>query len=308
MSELTLVGMRVVQEVAARGSFTAAAEALGYTQSAVSRQIAAMEEAAGTSLFERLPRGVRPTSAGTVMLRHAGAVLARVDAATLELGGLRDRLEGRLAVGAFPSALGVLIPRAFARLRRAHPAVVTTLREGTTPEHLRRLRGGRMEVVVIAMDPDTPPLLEDLRADLLFEGRLLVAVPADHRLARRGIVNVDELEHEPWIVGDAGGGDPLLGVWPGSPGAPTIAYAIRDWPARLGLVAAGLGLAVVPSVAAATMPPGVHLIGVNDPRPVRRSVLAVTRRERSPSATALITALREEGALIVEATLRAMSA
>jgi DNA-binding transcriptional LysR family regulator len=116
------------------------------------------------------------------------------------------------------------------------------------------------------------------------------------------------LEHEPWIVGDAGGGDPLLGVWPGSPGAPTIAYAIRDWPARLGLVAAGLGLAVVPSVAAATMPPGVHLIGVNDPRPVRRSVLAVTRRERSPSATALITALREEGALIVEVTLRAMSA
>lgn len=308
MSELTLVGMRVVQEVAARGSFTAAAEALGYTQSAVSRQIAAMEEAAGTSLFERLPRGVRPTAAGTVMLRHAGAVLARVDAATLELGGLRDRLEGRLAVGAFPSALGVLIPRAFARLRRVHPAVVTTLREGTTPEHLRRLRAGRMEVVVIAMDPDTPPPLEDLRADLLFEGRLLVAVPADHRLARRGMVNVDELEHEPWIVGDAGGGDPLLGVWPGAPGAPTIAYAIRDWPARLGLVAAGLGLAVVPSVAAATMPPGVHLIGVNDPRPVRRSVLAVTRRERSPSAAALITALHEEGALILEATLRAMSA
>jgi DNA-binding transcriptional LysR family regulator len=165
-----------------------------------------------------------------------------------------------------------------------------------------------MEVVVIAMDPDTPPPLEDLRADLLFDGRLLVAVPADHRLARRGVVNVDELEHEPWIVGDAGGGDPLLGVWPGASGAPTIAYAIRDWPARLGLVAAGLGLAVVPSVAAAAMPPKVHLIGVNDPRPVWRSVLAVTRRERSPSAAALITALHEEGALIVEATLRAMSA
>lgn len=302
MTDLTLVGLRVVQEVGARGSFTAAAEALGYTQSAVSRQVAAMERATGAVLFERRPRGVRPTAAGTVLLRHAGSLLDRVEAVSLELGGLHDRLEGRLAVGAFPSALGVLVPRALARLRRAHPGVVVNLREGTTPTHLRRLRAGRIELAVIALDPDGIGALDDLRTDVLLQGRLLVAVPATHRLASRGTVDAGELEDEPWIVGDAGGGDPLLGAWPGTPGKPEVAYAVRDWPARLGLVAAELGLAVVPSVAAATMPPGVKLVGVDDPHPVRRSVLAVTRPDRSPGAVALVQALREEGALIAEAT------
>src|SRR4051812_27389275 len=85
MTELTLLGLRVIQEVAARGSFTAPADALGYPQSAVSRQVAAMEQAAGAPLFERLPRGVRPTGAGHVLLRHAAGLLERVDATTLEL-------------------------------------------------------------------------------------------------------------------------------------------------------------------------------------------------------------------------------
>jgi DNA-binding transcriptional LysR family regulator len=306
MTELTLIGLRVVQEVSARGSFTAAADALGYTQSAVSRQVAAMEEAAGAPLFVRLPRGVRPTGAGVVLLRHATALLDRVDAATLELGGLRDRLEGRLAVGAFPSALGVLVPRALARLRRAHPAVVTSLREGATPTHLRRLRAGRLELAVIALGPDLTYPLEDLRVDVLLEGGLLVAVPAAHRLAQRGTVEVGELEDEPWIVGDGGGGDPQFGAWPSAPGTPRIAYAVRDWAARLGLVAAGLGLAVVPTVAAGTMPPGVQVVAVNDPHPVRRSVVAVTQPERSPGAAALVQALREEGAVIAEAARQAV--
>ena len=297
MSELTLVGLRVVQEVAARGSFTAAADALGYTQSAVSRQVAAMEEAAGAPLFDRLARGVRPTEAGAVLLRHADAVLAGVDAAALELGGLRDRLGGKLALGAFPSALAVLVPRAIARLRREHPAVVVTVREGTTPTQLRRLRAGRLEVAVVAVDPDEPQPIDGLRGDVLVEGRLMVAVPAEHRLARRGAAAVADLEDEPWIAGDAGGGDPLFGAWPGLE-APRIAHAVRDWQARMGLVAAGLGLAVVPTTAAEAMPPGVRLLAVDDAEAVRRQAVAVTREDRAPGAAALVEALREEGALL----------
>ena len=303
MSELTLVGLRVVQEVAARGSFTAAADALGYTQSAVSRQVAAMERAAGAALFERLARGVRPTGAGNVLLGHAAVLLEGVDAATLELGGLRDRLEGRLAVGAYPSMLAALVPRALARLLRAHPAVVVTLREGSTPTHLRRLRAGRLELAVVAFDTHAPPALDDLRVEWLFEGRLLVAVPAAHRLAQRGMVDVAELEDEPWIVGDA---DPLLDVWPRSPARRRVAYSVRDWPARLGLVAAGLGITPVPTVAAGTIPPGVRLVAIDEPQPVLRSVVAVTRHERSPSALALVRALREEAAPIVEIARRAL--
>lgn len=304
MTELTLLGLRIMQEVAARGSFTAAADALGYTQSAVSRQVAAMEQAAGAPLFERRPRGVRPTGAGTVLLGHAGRVLDRVEAAVLELDGLQDRLEGRLAMGAFPTALGVLVPRGLARLRRAHPAVVVTLREGTTPSHLRRLRAGRLELAVIAVGPDMSYPLEDLRSDVLFEGGLLVAVAAAHRLAQRGTVEVGELEGESWIVGDADGGGPQFGVWPGMPGTPRIAHALRDWPARLGLVAAGAGLAVVPEGAAAMMPPGVRLVAIDDPDPPRRTALAVTRPDRSPGAAALVHALREEGALIPDEARR----
>jgi DNA-binding transcriptional LysR family regulator len=303
MSELTLVGLRVVQEVAARGSFTAAAEALGYTQSAVSRQVAAMEQAAGAPLFERLARGVRPTGAGTVLLRHAGVLLEGVDAATLEIGGLRDRLEGRLAVGAYPSALAALVPRALARLLRAHPAVIVTLREGPTPTHLRRLRAGRLELAVVALDRYAPPALEDLRVERLLEGRLLVAVPAAHRLAQHGTVDVAELEDEQWIVGDA---DPLLDVWPRPPATRRVAYAVRDWPARLGFVAAGLGITPVPAVAAGTIPPGIRLIAVDEPEPVLRSIVAVTRAERSPSALALVRALREEAAPIAETAREAL--
>jgi len=297
VSELTLVGLRVVQEVAARGSFTAAADTLGYTQSAVSRQVAAMEEAAGSPLFERLARGVRPTVAGTTLLRHAAGVLNGVDAAMLELGGLRDRLEGRLSLGAFPSALGVLVPRALAALRRRHPAVVTTVREGSTPTHLRRLRAGRLELAVIAVGDGLPSYaLDDLRTDVVLEGELLVAVPSAHRLARLGTVEVDDLREAPWIVGETGEGGPQFGAWPGTHGR--IAYSVRDWPARLGLVAAGLGLAVVPSMAAETMPPGVSLVAVDDPRAERRSALVVTRPDRSSSAVALVRALREEGAAL----------
>jgi DNA-binding transcriptional LysR family regulator len=298
MAELTLAGLRVVREVAARGSFTAAADALGYTQSAVSRQVAAMEDVAGAPLFERLARGVRLTRAGVVLLRHAGSLLDRADAALLELGGLRYRLEGRVAIGAFPSALGVLVPRALANLRRRHPAVVTTLREGSTPTHLRRLRAGHLEAAVIAVGADLPPYrLDDLRIDLLIEGGLLVAVPETHRLARRGTVDVTELENETWIVGDGGDG-PQFGVWPGLPDTSRIAYTVRDWTARLGLVAAGLGMAVIPTLAADTVPSGVRLVAVDDPRPVHRSAAVVTRPGRSPTVDALVNALREEGSAI----------
>jgi DNA-binding transcriptional LysR family regulator len=297
MSELTITGLRVVREVAARGSFSAAADALGYTQSAVSRQVAAMEAAAGVPLFERRPRGAEPTRAGRALLGHGAAVLEHVEAARLELAGMRDRLEGRLTVGAFPTALSVLVPRALARLREAHPALVVLLREGGTPAHLRRLRAGRLEVATVATGDGLEPYdLSGLRAERVIEGGLMVAVGSGHHLAGRDTVDVAELEHEAWIV--AGGEPPQFDVWPAAPGKPRVAHAVRDWPGRLGLVAAGLGIAVVPEIVAGAMPPGVRLIAVDEANPVRRAVLAVTRPERSPGAAALVEALRAEGAAL----------
>src|SRR5690242_13870257 len=112
MAEITLIGLRVVRAVAAGGSFTAAAEALGYTQSAVSRQIAVTEAAAGSVLFTRQARGVTPTPAGEVLVERAANVLAEIEMAEQTLAGLRDRLAGRLSLGVFPTAAAVLAPRA----------------------------------------------------------------------------------------------------------------------------------------------------------------------------------------------------
>src|ERR1700760_2278473 len=118
--DVTLIGLRVLREVAERGTFTAAGQALGYTQSAVSRQVAALEQVTGVRLFDRYPGGVRLTSPGRALLRHAVTALDAVEAADRELrGGAQDTAPVRL--GFFPAAGAVLVARALATLRGQHP-------------------------------------------------------------------------------------------------------------------------------------------------------------------------------------------
>lgn len=294
MPELTVTGMRVVHEVGARGSFTAAARALRYTQSAVSRQVSLAEQAVGAELFERLPRGVRPTARGALLIRHIGSILDRIDTAMLELDGLSDALSERLTLGAFPTALAVLVPRALARIRAEQPGISVNINEGGSTAQLRRLRAGRIHVAVIAIGGGLEYDLDDLEIDLLLHGSPHVIVSAVHRFAERTWVNVAELSDETWIVGESDRSGPQFGPWPTLDQEMTIAHSIRDWTARLGLVAAGLGVAVIPSLLTEALPPGVHAIRVEDPRPFRREVLAATRPDRSPSTQAVIDALHEE--------------
>lgn len=295
MAEVTLTGLRVIREVAATGSFTAAAASLGYTQSAVSRQVAMMEAAAGTTLFERHARGVRPSPAGALLARHATTALAVVDTAEQELAGLRDRLAGRLTIGAFPAAAAVLVPRALAVLRTRHPGLAVTLEEGATPALLARLRGGRTEVVVIGVGDGLPGYdLAGLRQDVLTEDDLRVAVPAGHRLAGRR-ADVGDLRDETWIVGRGGRGEPQFGAWP-TLEEPRVGHAVHSWTTRLGMVAAGLGVALLPGVAAASVPAGVAVVSVEDPAWRGRSAVVVTRHDRSAGAAAVVDALREQAA------------
>jgi DNA-binding transcriptional LysR family regulator len=300
MPELTMTGMRVLSEVGARGSFTAAAGALGYTQSAVSRHVSLAEQAVGARLFERGSRGVRPTQRGELLLRRIKAILARVDAAMLEQDELGEPLSERLTVGAFPTALAALVPRALARIIAEHPALEVRIREGGTDAQLRRLRAGRIDVGVIAAGAGLEYDLEDLKVDQLMRGQAHLIVSAEHRFAERGWVNVADLEDERWIVGDANRGGPQFGAWPTLTGEPNIVYTLRDWPARLGLVAAGLGVAVIPSLLLPTLPPHVRALRVEDPHPFRREVLAVTRPDRTLSTQTVIAAMREEAARLID--------
>lgn len=292
-----LTGLRVLREVAERGTFTAAAATLGYTQSAVSRQVAALERTAGATLFERRSDGVRLTSAGLALLTHAVVALDEVDAAERELQGLASE-GGVVRLGMFISAGAVVVPRALAALRRARPDVDVTTREGTTPALVRALRARTLDVAIVSSRPPyRPPDDEAPRLDLevLAETTLVLAVPAGGALAGREAVGVDELAEATWIASPSGGSDPLLGVWPGLAGRPRVSHTARDWLTKLHLVAAGCGVTTVPASLSDAVPAGVRLIAVQGGPPERRrTVLARLPGPRPPSVAELARALHQE--------------
>jgi DNA-binding transcriptional LysR family regulator len=298
-TDVSLVALRVLREVAERGTFTSAAAALGYTQSAVSRQIAGLERAAGTPLLERRRDGVRLTAAGQVVLRRAVVVLDEIDATARELTGLPADA-GTVRLGWFTSAGAVLVPRAIAALRRSHPAVTVITREGSTPSLVRALRAGTVDLALLASAPPfRPPDAESppLRLQTLAERTLHLAVPATHPLARGDAVDIGDLAGQPWIAGASGRDELLMGVWPGLAGRPRIAHTARDWLAKLHLVAAGAGLTTVPAALSSLVPPGVRVLPVRGgPQERRRVVLASLPRKLPQAAAHLAAALREAAA------------
>jgi DNA-binding transcriptional LysR family regulator len=250
----------------------------------------------GTPLFERHARGTRPTPAGEALARHAGRVLDEIAAATQELAGMRDRLAGRLVVGGFPTAAAALLPRAIARLTAAHPGLKVQLIEASTPAQLAAMRRGRMEVAIVATGDGLPEYdLEGLRLTALRNARGAgVAVAESHPFAVRERIEPDELADQGWIVGPRPSDAPEFGTWPGI-AEPRITFTARDWPTRLGLVAAGLGIALVPGIAAQAVPRGVRWIPIHDDTGgLRRTVWAATNEHPSAAATAMVRALEAE--------------
>ncbi|MEU6142793.1 LysR family transcriptional regulator [Streptomyces sp. NPDC047081] len=276
-TDVSLTALRVFRAVAEQSTFTAAAASLGYTQSAVSRQIAAIERAAGTELLERRRDGARLTPAGHIVLRRAKSVLDEIDAAARELSG-RPGQAGTVRLGWFPSAGAVLLPRALARLRETDPALRVVTREGSTPALVRALRAGSLDLALLASAPPfRPPDAESppLALRTLGERALCLALPAAHPLARGEFVDVADLRGQRWIAGSTSGEDRLMGVWPGLDERPEIAHTARDWLAKLHLVAAGLGLTTVPATLAPAAPAGVRILPVRGgPQEQRRLLLA----------------------------------
>ncbi|MFI6503847.1 LysR family transcriptional regulator [Nonomuraea typhae] len=288
-TDVSLTALRVFRAVAEQGTFTAAAASLGYTQSAVSRQISSIERAAGAELLERRRDGVRLTVAGRLVMRRATSVLDEIDAAARELSGLPSP-GGVVRLGWLPSSGTTVVPRALATLRRSDPGVHVVSREGTTPVLARALRAGSLDLALLASAPpfrapddESPPLV----LQTLTERALRLAVPATHPLARGDFVDVADLRGQRWIAGPSSGEDRLMGVWPGLDERPEIAHTARDWLAKLHLVAAGCGLTTVSPAMAAAAPPGVRVMPVRGgPQELRRLLLA-RLPEPPPSAAAL---------------------
>ncbi|MFB7124240.1 MULTISPECIES: LysR family transcriptional regulator [Streptomycetaceae] len=287
----------VFRTVAHLGSFTAAGERLGFTQSAISRQIATLEAELGTPLFDRLARGVRLTEHGRALLPHAEAMLERLDTTRRDLVALTELTAGRLRVGAFDSANAALVPGALAAFRAAHPDVAISLTEGLAAHLLDLLAEGAIDLALVASYTEPADTGEQFDFRPLMDDPVLVALPRGHRLARRRRLRLAELADEPWIAARRHAESTLLAACVRSGFQPRIEYTVAAWTAKLGLVAAGLGITLIPSLAARVTRPGIALIPLHpDDTPVRQ-VYTVTRRgRRVPPAAEAFAALLREGA------------
>ncbi|MFC6020096.1 LysR family transcriptional regulator [Plantactinospora solaniradicis] len=287
--------LKVFQTVARYRSITAAARQLRFTQSAVSRQIAALEAEVGVRVFDRLPRGVALTEEGRILLPHAEAVLDRLTAAQRDLDALRGLGNGRLRVGAFPTAVAALVPRALASFRATYPQVALSLVEGMTPTLLDRLVTGDADVAVVSSSPTGP--IDSGRFNLhhLLDERLLVAVARRHKLADRGTVRLADLADDPFVVGSATAEETLLRASLPTGFHPKIDIVAAEWIGKLGCVAAGLGVALVPALAVRGTPADIALLRLHRDDESVRQVFAATvaGRARPPAITRFLAHLDE---------------
>jgi len=295
MAELNPSGLRVLLVVAERGSFTAAAGALGYTQSAVSRQVAALEAAAGQLMFERHRGGVRLTAAGSRLLPRARHIVAELEAALVDA---RATPSGRVRLGTFPIAAASFIPETLVLLRAEHPELIVTLREATAPALVRSVRAGTLDLALVAQSPPYRPLDAEspaLDVSTIVERDLVVAVGPGHPLARRRAVEVEELAGQVWVANAGESGDSLLGVWPGLAERADVRYVVRDWLAKLRLVAAGLAVTTVSPSLVAQLPDGVRTVSVRgEPRETRRLSLIRLPGPIPPEIAAVAEAVRSQ--------------
>ncbi|GAA4356145.1 LysR family transcriptional regulator [Angustibacter luteus] len=295
---LDVNALRVVRAIGDEGGFTAAANALGYSQPAVSQLVRRLERRLGTALVERHGRTVRLTEAGLVLARHAVTVQGALDTADEEIAAITGLRAGRVRVMAFPSSSASVVPRALADLRARHPGLSVTFSEGEPPQSLAALRSGECDVAVAFTYPGTSAGrdVDDLSGLLtvpLLDDELHVVLPADHPLADGERIGLPQLRDEPWIAGCPRCRGHLLSLADRAGFTPRVEFETDDYVAVLGLVSEGLGVALVPGLVLRTT---THQAVVTRPlHPTsRRSVLAVTTQDlrRVPAVHALIESLQ----------------
>ena len=285
--------LRVFREVVRRGSLSAAAEALSFTQPAVSRQIAALEREAGAQLLERTPRGIRLTEAGRVLLGHAEAILDRMAIARSQVESVASLTGGRLRIGSFQTANATIVPRAIAAFARAHPDVELSLAEAITPAAVARLRAGEIDVAVVAQLPDLDTA--DLEIVDLVDDEIFVALPAGHRLAHKPKLRLRDLRDETWIEAPGGPAQrPLLSAALASGFEPRIRFGAEQWLSKQGLVAAGVGVTLIPGLAIVSVRDDIVLRSLGPDAPRRKVVAALPVGYRAPAVEPFLALLQGE--------------
>lgn len=277
MNELDLHTVRIVRAIAEHGSITGAATALGYSQPAISQHLRRAERRLGLPLVLRVGRSVRLTEPGRVIARRSSAILAALAAAEDELGHLADRTTGTVRLAGFPSASSTLVPPVMARLAANHPGLRLVYSEAEPPEALTMLVEGSIDIALTFSYPGDPADPHDdligVEITELFSDPTLVVLPAAHRLAEQDEITLDQVRDEPWIAGCPLCRGHLLAACAREGFSPRIAHATDNSVAVLGLVAAGVGIALQPRLALEKLTPpasvAVHAVDSSNDRQVR---------------------------------------
>ena len=272
--------LQVLCEVLRRGSFSSAADALSYTQSAVSQAIARLEAETGTALVIRDRRGVRPTAAGATLAEHAEKIFVQIEAAEADLAAVMGVRGGRLRIASFPSAGATLIPLAVAIFRRGHPDVTLTLAEGEPEDVTPRLRAGEFDLALLFTFPGVADGLDPgLRTIGLLQDPMYVALSADHPLANKRSLRLGDLQDEEWIQTSASspGARHVVRLCLAAGFEPRVSFESDDYETVQGLVAAAVGVALVPRLALTRLHPGIVVRELSPRAPVRKVVAATMR-------------------------------
>ena len=283
--------LAVLRAVAREGSLSAAARALDYTQPAVSHHIARLEQEVGTALLLRTARGMTLTDAGEALVQHADAVIARLATAQEEVAEIAGLRTGRVRLAAFPSGSATLVPLAARALRDSHPGVSISLIEAEPPEALELLRTGEIDVALTFGYPEAGLAANaDLDVEPLFDDELFLVLPPSSGSRR---TKLEDLRDETWIAGCERCRSHLLHLAAQAGFQPTIAYATDDYVTVQSLVAAGLGVTMLPSLALrAHRGKGVRIVPLGSDAAREIAAVVLPGPRRPPAVQAMIDALR----------------
>ncbi len=301
--------LKVLREVAGRGSFSAAAEALSFTQSAVSQQVAALEREAGAKLLDRGPRGVRLTDAGRALVEHADVILARIEDAEQELAAIAGLRGGRVRVATFQSAGATLVPRALGEFHRRYPDVELTV---MLEEHDARglFARGEADLAILMDFVHTPLMAPELDLVPLLDDPYAVVLPEEHPLADREAIGIGELACERFVMHHYGMGcrEGIVHACRGAGFDPTVAIECDENEQLQAFVAAGLGVAVYPRLALAPQHPKVAVVPLADDVLMRRVwVATMAEGYRSPATEAMLTILIDVAAEFTASEIEAVA-
>lgn len=248
---LNVQRLRVLREVLAQGSFSEAASALNYTQSAVSQAIATLEAEAGVALIERDRRGLRPTTAGERLNEHGVRILTQLGVAEAELSAIAGVKGGELRMASFPTAGATLMPLAIAAFRSAHPEVALSMVEGEPEDLAPRLRDGEFDLGLIFEFEGTGELGPGLTSASLFEDPMKLALPKGHPLANKERVSLTDLAAEAWVQTSEASACArhVVRICRAAGFEPRVSFESDDYLTVQGLVAAGVGVALIPQLA-----------------------------------------------------------